>query len=655
MSAESIIERIRASKPAMVVIIVVAALLAIGLVDGIANMGKAYGNVSINGMSVAGMTEDGMRDALQKNFGERMANTSITINAADSTESSESSASSDVMDERDILAQLVAAEYSDDTRSWAANSESLRASLDYDDAIRQAMDAGRQGGPFGRLAVLMSPADIPLQVNLDDGSVNMLADNIDKAIGVQRVDATVIVDEGGPRVLPGHDGDMVDRDWLVGELKGAFLSEQQDVQLVAAAKHAPSRTTSEQAQAMCDAIERALNTTATFSYRNTNWTAGYDEYARWTVVSVVPKGEGYELQASIDDSVATHDLIEGIGTQVASDDVTVSFDVRDNGIVVYTNGSGSVPEIAPALEALNQQLYGPGGLAFNSSANTSLNINVAETDAPESMTFDEAVGFGIVSVIGEYETKFSNDAGTENRNHNIALVADILNNSIATANGGTWSFNEHSGDTNQDPPFASAGSIVNGEYVDSIGGGICQVATTVFNAVYEAGLDIDQRWNHSLYIASYPEGRDASVSYPDLDLVWSNPLPSDVLLKLEHTDTSVTARLYGVYTGYHVESELGQWEQGAKYSTRFETDDSLSSGMAYQKSYGENGSKISVTRKVYDANDNLLKENVYTSNYAAKDEVYVVGPGTDTSAYSRSTSANADAAASAAYDASIYM
>ena len=58
---------------------------------------------------------------------------------------------------------------------------------------------------------------------------------------------------------------------------------------------------------------------------------------------------------------------------------------------------------------------------------------------------------------------------------------------------------------------------------------------------------------------------------------------------------------------------------------------------------------------MYDANDNLLKENVYTSNYAAKDEVYVVGPGTDTSAYSRSTSVNADAAASAAYDASIYM
>ena len=60
--------------------------------------------------------------------------------------------------------------------------------------------------------------------------------------------------------------------------------------------------------------------------------------------------------------------------------------------------------------------------------------------------------------------------------------------------------------------------IINGELQTGLGGGVCQVSTTVFNAAYEAGLEIAQRTNHALYISHYPTGRDATVNYPDLDL-----------------------------------------------------------------------------------------------------------------------------------------
>ena len=60
--------------------------------------------------------------------------------------------------------------------------------------------------------------------------------------------------------------------------------------------------------------------------------------------------------------------------------------------------------------------------------------------------------------------------------------------------------------------------IINGELQNGLGGGICQVSTTVFNAAYEAGLPITARTNHALYISHYPLGRDATVNYPDLDL-----------------------------------------------------------------------------------------------------------------------------------------
>ena len=94
----------------------------------------------------------------------------------------------------------------------------------------------------------------------------------------------------------------------------------------------------------------------------------------------------------------------------------------------------------------------------------------------------------------------------------------MLNNSIARADGGEWSFNDTVGEANEEAGFQAAHAIINGEYDDAIGGGICQVATTVFNAVYEAGYPVTERRNHSLYISSYPAGRDAAIAYPDLDL-----------------------------------------------------------------------------------------------------------------------------------------
>ena len=60
--------------------------------------------------------------------------------------------------------------------------------------------------------------------------------------------------------------------------------------------------------------------------------------------------------------------------------------------------------------------------------------------------------------------------------------------------------------------------IINGELTTGLGGGVCQVSTTVFNAAYEAGLKITDRTNHALYISHYPQGRDATVDYPDVDL-----------------------------------------------------------------------------------------------------------------------------------------
>ena len=84
--------------------------------------------------------------------------------------------------------------------------------------------------------------------------------------------------------------------------------------------------------------------------------------------------------------------------------------------------------------------------------------------------------------------------------------------------------------------------IINGELQTGLGGGVCQVSTTVFNAAYEAGLQITARTNHALYISHYPQGRDATVNYPDIDLKFVNDTGHWLLLRTFVGSSSLVGR-----------------------------------------------------------------------------------------------------------------
>ena len=132
--------------------------------------------------------------------------------------------------------------------------------------------------------------------------------------------------------------------------------------------------------------------------------------------------------------------------------------------------------------------------------------------APRSptRTAAEAQAMGITGVVGSYYTTYG---GIASRLHNVALVAELIDGTLV-APGKTFSFNGTTGERTAEKGFQEAPVIINGELQTGLGGGICQVSTTVFNAAYEAGLQIDERTNHALYISHYPLGRDATVNYP---------------------------------------------------------------------------------------------------------------------------------------------
>ena len=283
-----------------------------------------------------------------------------------------------------------------------------------------------------------------------------------------------------------------------------------------------------------------------------------------------------------------------------------------------------------ALADADEMLFGSfdGGGSFSPPASPSVEIGWGA--APERTTFDEAIQCGLIGEISSFTTEYNDGAGTASRRHNIHRAADLLTDSVAAAQGGQWSFNAVMGEANEGNGFQAAHAIVNGEYEDAIGGGICQVATTVFNAVFEAGYPVTERRNHSLYISSYPTGRDAAIAYPDLDLTWVNDGTSDVLLRTRYTDSSLTVTLYGVDPGYVVASQTGEWTEGDPFGKRVVIDENEPEGTRYVKTAGADGRCVTVHRTVRDRAGTVLHEEDFASSYAPIDEVTVVGPHTPT-------------------------
>jgi vancomycin resistance protein YoaR len=133
---------------------------------------------------------------------------------------------------------------------------------------------------------------------------------------------------------------------------------------------------------------------------------------------------------------------------------------------------------------------------------------VVATEQPERTTA-EAQKMGITGLVSSYTTIYTGDA---NRVHNVRLVADLIDKTLI-APGTTFSFNDTTGDRNADKGFLEAPVIIMGELQTGLGGGVCQVSTTVFNAAYEAGLDITERTNHALYISHPCGGRYFRSNY----------------------------------------------------------------------------------------------------------------------------------------------
>ncbi|MBE4909040.1 VanW family protein [Bacillus luteolus] len=130
--------------------------------------------------------------------------------------------------------------------------------------------------------------------------------------------------------------------------------------------------------------------------------------------------------------------------------------------------------------------------------------------------------------IGQYMTYYK--TRNKERSHNIGLATEAINNTVVFP-GETFSFNEVVGKRTEEKGYLPAPIIIKGELSEGIGGGICQVSSTLFNSVDLAGLDIVQRYSHSKQVPYVPPGRDATVSWYGPDFRFKNTYNQPILIR----------------------------------------------------------------------------------------------------------------------------
>lgn len=589
-------------------------LLVAGGVDSLINGDRIYAGVKIGDVSVAGMTEEEASSAVSAQYAERVSSNVDIFFATQHDLENPKETDTDSNIEQQISYEQSLAERT----QWTVTGNEVDAELNIAPLVEEAFEVGRSNlGPIGRILSMIFGYSIDPECSFNDSSLDNLCDQMTAAVGTKRVNYDIRVDNGVASVTDGNEGDEVTREWLIEHLNSAFLSDEKKSKDVLETEHLSLQVREADAQKVADTVNRSISAGAVFVYEDQKWNASRSEIGEWIVTSLVQDGNTWKLQPSFNPDSAKHQVLNSLHSNLQEDNLTVSFEKSADGTIsVATTAQGSVPLASEAINQMNETFF------TGQERTEAPTVEVQSASIPSSLSLEDAYSFGLIGEISTFTTQYS--SGAEARVNNIHTAANLLNNSICKA-GEKWSFNDIAGEATEDKGYQNAHAIVSGSYSDAIGGGICQVATTVFNSVYLAGYPVPRRYNHTLYIESYPKGRDAAIAYPDMDLVWRNDTSSDVLLVMSYTSTSVTCTLVGVSPQYQVSTEYGEWQAGQAYSTTYKTDDTLASGKEYVESTGVDGSSITIVRTVKDRSGNVLHTDEFTSNYSPKNKVIVKG------------------------------
>jgi len=493
-------------------------------------------------------------------------------------------------------------------RTFSVTASQLGVRPDWDGAVRAAADAGDGLAPvrgLKRIQARLFGTDLEPRVATYPSAVRYTVTRIAAAVDRPAVDAAL--ERHGLTIVtrPARPGVVLDRAAAASAMVDALASLERTGPVRLPVARAEPKVTEAQLAEAAAAARTAISAPVTLAVGPTRF-----RLPRWRIARFLDLPSGGATQVAFGGPGARA-WLSSVRRTVNRPPGDATFKVVSGGIEVVPARLGRTLDVEKARAAIERAMLSP----------TARTATVATTTSEPSRTTAEAQAMGITGVVGSYTTTYG---GTPGRLHNVQLVADLIDGALV-APGKQFSFNRTTGERNEAKGFEEAPVIINGELESGIGGGVCQVSTTVFNAAFEAGLSIDKRTNHALYISHYPLGRDATVNYPDLDLVFTNDTDKWLLVRTFVGAGSLTVNIYGTPQHRRVETETAPLRVDGKVPWKRVDDDTMLKGQKVVEQWGSPPRSTSVTRRVYRSNGTLLYDTTWHSYYVGEPTVVRIG------------------------------
>jgi vancomycin resistance protein YoaR len=302
--------------------------------------------------------------------------------------------------------------------------------------------------------------------------------------------------------------------------------------------------------------------------------------------------------------------IEGLVEVVDREPVDADISVEGDEVKVVPGKVGRALDVAATLSQLARTLEDPTANSVEA---------VVETTMPNVTAEDLA---DIEVVLGQFTTKFK--PWKTNRTHNLRLAAEALNETVIKP-GEVMSLNTRIGERLTERGYRPAPIFLEGEVKPSTGGGVCQIATTTYNAALLTNLDIVERHHHSRPVDYAPTGQDATVYWGQYDLKIRNNLTHALLLVVEMGENTLTMKFLGSREDdYDVEiTRTGLSRIG--YGTKEQPDPELEEGKREVEKEGRSGWRVNVFRKVTREGEVIRDEKLHSDYYGPQTKVIRVG------------------------------
>jgi vancomycin resistance protein YoaR len=479
--------RITGPRALRTVLIACALLAVIVAADGWANAGEVYRGVEVAGTPVGGKTPEEAQSLVQERLAEDMPE-EITLTGAG----------------EDVV----------------LSSQELGIAFDPDSTLQRAYDVGRTGGIGERLSQRLSASlggvNVGAEVNYETGVVRDIVDGLAQSVNREPGNAALLLSGTTAEAQPGSEGYRLDREATMRNVREAISGLEN--RATAAGSPVKPAISNEDAEQAAEKVNLALEQPLTFTLGEKEWTLEPEQVAQ----TLSATNGGSDIQLGVDAGQLAA-LVPDMYTEIQTEPKDAGFVFVDGSVEVEPSQPGQQIDENGLIGELNENLFG-GRHTFQ--------IPVSESRQPE-LTTEKAESLKPTEMLGKFKTNYAMvDDPDGARTYNLDIAAKAIDQTVL-APGEVFSVN----DTVSQLDYREAKVFQEGLIQYAEGGGLCQVASTMYVAATQAGLEIVERNAHYALLEYIKPGFDSTVWFGDaygngeLDSRFKNNTDAYVLLR----------------------------------------------------------------------------------------------------------------------------